>query len=129
VRLALKGKGVGEYGVHELTALKGWKLVNSSDADVEESDPQTKGFEWTLGKDRNNSKVVLKEDQLGNVARRLYSDFGMTPVNAPWDLWHRLRTTHACNPEFMRWLLTMQYSCSTNCQKSFLKSCWVAFRS
>ena len=88
VRLALKGKGIGDKGLYEPEALKGWKLVSTSDGDVDKGDPdkgdpQVLGYEWILDKGRDGSKVVLKEDQMGNVERRLYSDFGTTPSNAP----------------------------------------------
>jgi hypothetical protein len=80
VRLALKGKGIGDHGVYDPKALKGWKLINTSIADdVGEGDPRAEGFKWILEKGRDGSKVMLKEDQMGNVERRLYSDFGTTP--------------------------------------------------
>ena len=79
VRLALKGKGIGDHGMYNPKALKGWKIANTSNVDVDEGDPQAEGFEWTLEKGRDGSKVVLKEEQIGSVERRLYFDFGTTP--------------------------------------------------
>lgn len=57
--------------------------MSTSDADVDEGDPQALGYEWILDKGRDGSKVVLKEDQMGSVERRLYSDLGTTPSNTP----------------------------------------------
>ena len=79
VRLALKGKGIGDHGVYEPKALKGWTLLNTRNTNIDEGDPQTEGFEWMLEKGHDGSKLVLKEDQMGSVERKLYASFGTTP--------------------------------------------------
>jgi hypothetical protein len=81
VRLALKGRGIGDHGVYDPKALKGWKLINTSNAATDEGDPRAHGFEWIREKGRDGSTVVLKEDEMGSIERRLYSDFGTTPPN------------------------------------------------
>lgn len=83
VRLALKGKDIGDHRVYHPKALQGWKLANTSQSHVDEGDPRAEGFEWILEKGRDGLDVVLKEDQMGSIERRLYSAFGTAPPDTP----------------------------------------------
>lgn len=76
VRLASKGNGVGEHGIYDPKALKGFELeyIESNGIPSEEAraDPETEGFRWILGHGEDRSKIVLGEDSLGDIEKRLY---------------------------------------------------------